>query len=50
MYRVRVGEINRTRVFEEATVKIPEETRACADLNRNPVAIAVLIAISSDVP
>jgi hypothetical protein len=50
MRRVRVGEINRNRVFEAATVKIADETRACVDLKRNPVAIAVFIASFSDVP
>jgi hypothetical protein len=50
MHRERVGEIHRKRDFEAATVKISEETRACADLKRNPVAIAVFIASFSDVP
>ena len=44
MRRVRVGEISRNRIFEAATVKIAEETRACADLKRNPVVSVVFIA------
>jgi hypothetical protein len=50
MRRELVGEIHRKCVFEAVTLKIAAETRACADLKRNPVAIAVFIASFSDVP
>ena len=50
MRRERVGEIRRERDFAAATATISAETRACADLKRTPVAIAIFIASFSDVP
>jgi hypothetical protein len=50
MHRERVGEIHRKRDFEAATGKSFAETRDCADLKRNSVAIPVSIPSFSDVP
>jgi hypothetical protein len=43
MHRGRVGDIHRKRDFEAATGNISVETRDCADLKRNSVAIPVFI-------
>jgi len=50
MHRKRVSEIQRKRDFEAAELKIPAETRDCAGLKRNPIAISVFIPSFSDVP
>jgi hypothetical protein len=50
MHRTRVGEIHRKRGFDATELKIPVETRDCADPKRNPIAISVFIPSFSDVP
>jgi hypothetical protein len=50
MRREGVGERRRIRIFETATPTIFTETRADADLERNPTDIPVFIASFSDVP
>ncbi len=50
MHRKRVGKIHRKRDFEAPELKIAAETRDCADLKQNPVAISVFIPSFSDVP
>ncbi len=50
MHRKRVGEIDRKRGLEAAELKIAAETRDCAGLKRNPIAISVFIPSFSDVP
>ena len=50
MHRERVGEIHRKRDFEATELKVAAETRDCAGLKRNPIAISVFIPSFSDVP
>jgi hypothetical protein len=50
MHRERVGEIHRKRDFEATELRVAAETRDCADLKRNPIAISVFIPSFSDVP
>jgi len=50
MHRERVGEIHRKRDFEATEPKVTAETRDCAGLKRNPIAISVFITGFSDVP
>ena len=50
MRRERVGESRRTRDCEAKREDVSAETRDCADLEQNPIAISVFITSFSDVP